>query len=104
MAKDVIGLMDALKIPKANIVGASMGGAIAQLVAIHYSNRVLTLTTISASSGDPNLPGLRPQALKAMSTPAPVTTNEDSLANYLQSLQSTLAAPMTELTFAKKGT
>ena len=71
MAKDVIGLMNALKIPKANIVGASMGGAIAQLVAIHYPNRVLTLTTISASSGDPNLPGPTPQALKAMSTPAP---------------------------------
>jgi pimeloyl-ACP methyl ester carboxylesterase len=54
MAKDVIGLMDALEIKKANIVGASMSGAIAQLIAMNYPDRVLTLTTISASSGDPN--------------------------------------------------
>jgi len=83
MAKDIIGLMDALKIKKANIVGASMGGAIAQLVTIHFPERVTTLTTISASSGDPNLPGPDPKALKAMSTPPPASKNPDSLANYL---------------------
>lgn len=83
MARDVIGLMDALEIKKANIVGASMGGAIAQLVTIHYPERVSTLTTISASSGDPDLPAPDPKAVKAMSTPAPATQNIDTLATYL---------------------
>ena len=102
MARDVIGLMDGLKIRKANIVGASMGGAIAQFVAIHYPERVLTLTTISASSGDPNLPGPTPQALKAMSTPAPVTTNQDSLANYLVNVYKALGSTDDEITLRKK--
>lgn len=42
MAEDAIGLMDVLQIDKAHIVGASMGGAIAQLIAIHNQERVLT--------------------------------------------------------------
>jgi pimeloyl-ACP methyl ester carboxylesterase len=102
MAKDVIGLMDALKIKKANIVGASMGGAIAQMVTIHYPDRVRTLTTISASSGDPNLPGPDPNALKAMSTPAPATTNKDSLANYLVKVYQALGSTDNEPTLRKK--
>ena len=53
MAKDVIGLMDALSIPKAKIVGVSMGGAIAQLIAIYFPDRVLSLTSMSASSEIP---------------------------------------------------
>ena len=45
MAADTIGLMDALNIEKAHIIGWSMGGMIAQIVAIHYPNRVLSLTS-----------------------------------------------------------
>jgi pimeloyl-ACP methyl ester carboxylesterase len=60
MAGDVVGLMDGLNISKAHIVGASIGGAIAQLLAINFPTRVLTLTTIGASSGDPNLPAPDP--------------------------------------------
>ncbi|HMF70224.1 MAG TPA: alpha/beta hydrolase, partial [Flavitalea sp.] len=54
MGMDVIGLMDALKIKKAHLVGASMGGAIAQLIAIDHPSRVLSLACISASSGNPD--------------------------------------------------
>lgn len=42
MAKDAIGLLDALHIDKAHMVGASMGGAIAQLIAIHFPERTLS--------------------------------------------------------------
>jgi pimeloyl-ACP methyl ester carboxylesterase len=83
MAKDVIGLMDALKIKRANIAGVSMGGAIAQLVTVNFPDRVLTLTSAAASSGNPNLPAGSETALKVMSTPPPVTTNADTLASYL---------------------
>jgi pimeloyl-ACP methyl ester carboxylesterase len=83
MARDVIGLMDGLNIEQAHLVGASMGGAIAQLITINYPTRVLTLATIAASSGDPNLPEPTPLAQQAMSTPPPATTDTDTLTRYL---------------------
>ena len=46
MAADAVGVLDALNIDKAHIVGASMGGMIAQLVAGHHPERVLSLTSI----------------------------------------------------------
>lgn len=96
MGKDVIGLMDALKIKKAHIVGTSMGGAIAQLIAINYPNRLLTLTSISASSGNPNREEGNPEALKALGTPPPTSTNNDSIAKYLVKTYRALGALDTE--------
>ncbi len=57
MAKDALGLLDALGMEKAHIVGASMGGMIAQIIAARYPQRVLTLTSIMSTSGRPGLPG-----------------------------------------------
>jgi pimeloyl-ACP methyl ester carboxylesterase len=56
MANDTIGLMDALGLPSAHLVGASMGGMIAQLCAIHHRARVRTLTSMMSSTGDRDLP------------------------------------------------
>jgi pimeloyl-ACP methyl ester carboxylesterase len=53
MAQDTIGLMDALRIERAHIVGASMGGMIAQILAARYPGRVASLTTIMSSAGAP---------------------------------------------------
>jgi pimeloyl-ACP methyl ester carboxylesterase len=92
MAKDVTGLMDALKIDKAHIVGASMGGAIAQLIAIHFPGRVLSLTSMSASSGNPDRPEGDEKALQAMSAAPPVTANADTLAHYLVGTYKALGA------------
>ena len=50
MVKDVIGLMDALHIDRAHIVGISMGGVIAQLIAAHHGDRVLSLTSVMSAS------------------------------------------------------
>ena len=57
MAQDVIALMDGLTIDSAHIVGISMGGFIAQLLAAEYSSRVLSMTSIMSGSGpvDPTL-------------------------------------------------
>ncbi len=57
MAGDVIGLLDALGIRQAHLVGASMGGMIAQLCAINHPGRVLSLTSMMSTTGDPDLPG-----------------------------------------------
>lgn len=56
MAQDAVGVLDALQIGKAHIVGVSMGGMIAQRVAIEAPSRVLSLTSIMSSSGARGLP------------------------------------------------
>lgn len=66
MARDAIGLLDGLNIGKAHIVGASMGGMIAQIIAARYPHRVHTLTSIMSTSGRPGLPGPTMAANNAM--------------------------------------
>lgn len=55
MAQDVIALMNALRIDKAHLVGASMGGMIAQWIAIEYPERAKTLTSIMSTTGNRKL-------------------------------------------------
>lgn len=66
MAQDAVALLDALQIEQAHVVGASMGGMIAQLVAGMAPQKVLTLTSIMSSSGAPGLPGPTPRAQAAL--------------------------------------
>mgnify|MGYP000610347523 FL=1 len=56
MADDAVILLDELKIDRAHIVGASMGGMIAQLLAAAYPHRVLSLTSIMSNTNEPHLP------------------------------------------------
>src|SRR5215470_1572705 len=62
MAKDTVGLMDALGIHSAHLVGASMGGMIAQEIAINYPQRVRSLTSIMSTTGNPRIPPPTPAA------------------------------------------
>ena len=57
MAADAVALLDALGVTRAHVVGVSMGGMIAQLVAVGHPDRVLSLTSVMSSSGAPGLPG-----------------------------------------------
>ena len=81
MANDAAGLLDALKIERAHIVGASMGGAIGQELAIHHPRRMLTFTSIMSNTGDPALPPPTPEAMSVLLTPSPATL-EDYLPHY----------------------
>ena len=83
MARDVVGLLDALAIDAAHVVGASMGGAIAQTLAIEHPQRLRSLTSIMASSGDPSLPPPTPEALQLLLTPTP-TDQAGYCQRYLQ--------------------
>jgi pimeloyl-ACP methyl ester carboxylesterase len=71
MARDTAGLMDALGIKRAHVAGASMGGGIAQEMAIHMPDRLLTLTSIMSSTGDPGLPPPTAEAMSLLFAPAP---------------------------------
>ena len=71
MAADAVGLLDALGIAAAHVVGASMGGMIAQAMVIAHPTRVLSLTSIMSSTGDRSLPPARPEAAAVLLLPAP---------------------------------
>lgn len=70
MAHDVIGLLDALSIKRAHVVGRSMGGMIAQILASDHAKRVLSLTSIMSCTGNPALPQTSPDIIAMMTRPA----------------------------------
>jgi pimeloyl-ACP methyl ester carboxylesterase len=72
MAADAVGLMDALGISRAHVVGASMGAAITQELAINFADRLLTATCIMGTSGDPRLPPPTQEAMAVLMTPTPL--------------------------------
>jgi pimeloyl-ACP methyl ester carboxylesterase len=81
MAEDGIGLLDALKIDKAHIVGASMGGMIAQHIAFSHPDRVLTLTSIMSTTGHRKLPSGSREAIGVL-TKRPASMDEDTLVEH----------------------
>jgi pimeloyl-ACP methyl ester carboxylesterase len=76
MADDVTGLLDSLGIPAAHLVGASMGGFIAQLVAINHPDRVLSLTSIMSGPGGSDEVAPTPEGAAVLVVPPPATREE----------------------------
>jgi pimeloyl-ACP methyl ester carboxylesterase len=85
MADDGFALLTALGIERAHVVGASMGGMIAQTMAIEHPQRVLTLTSMMSTTGEPEFGQSTPEALEALLAPAPETRAAyiDSAASWL---------------------
>ena len=71
MADDAADLLSALGVDKAHICGASMGGMIAQTMAFRHPNRVFSLISIMSTTGDPNLPQGKPEAMEVLVEKAP---------------------------------
>ncbi len=80
MAADAVGLLDALQIDAAHIVGASLGGAIGQTMAIEHPARVRSLTTMMSTTGNMSVGQGHPETLKAMFGGPPVRTREEAVA------------------------
>ncbi|MDP1632560.1 MAG: alpha/beta hydrolase [Caulobacter sp.] len=81
MAADAVGLLDAFSIDRAHVVGRSMGGMIAQVMACEHPERVASLTSIMSSTGNPSLPPPTPDAMAMMTSPAPDPVSDE--AGYL---------------------
>jgi pimeloyl-ACP methyl ester carboxylesterase len=93
MALDTVGLLSALKIDKAHIVGVSMGGMIAQLIAANHGERVLSLTSIMSSSGNRRAHRAKPDALRAlMARPADIS-NPESIADHMVKVYGVIGSP-----------
>ncbi|SFI84105.1 Pimeloyl-ACP methyl ester carboxylesterase [Bosea sp. OK403] len=81
MASDTLGLLDALGIEQAHLVGRSMGGMIAQIVASAYPHRTLSLAAIMSATGNPELPKAAPEVMAMLMRPAPAPSED--LEGYL---------------------
>lgn len=77
MAADTVALLDALGLGRVHLVGASMGGMIAQEVALRHPERLLTLTSIMSTPA-PAIGAATPEAAAALFTPQPTTPEEAS--------------------------
>lgn len=76
MAADTVGLLAALDVDAAHIVGVSLGGAIAQTIAIEHPTRILSLTSMMSTTGDMTVGQAHPETLKTVFGGPPATTRQ----------------------------
>jgi pimeloyl-ACP methyl ester carboxylesterase len=77
MATDAVGLLDVLGIATAHVVGASMGGAIAQVMAIEHPSRVRSLVSMMSTTGEMTVGQPHPSTLKELFGGPPAKSRED---------------------------
>ena len=91
MAADAMGLLDALNIEKAHVCGMSMGGMIAQTIALNYPERVLSLISIYSRTGDPEEPLAKPEAMEFLLAPPP--EEREAYIDFGMKLFNTISGP-----------
>ncbi|MCR8641321.1 alpha/beta fold hydrolase [Paenibacillus sp. N1-5-1-14] len=77
LADDAIGVLDAYQVQKAHFVGMSMGGIIAQMIALRHSERMLSLTLISSSNFAPDLPAMDEKVMEKFATLGEIDWSND---------------------------
>ncbi|QEE30653.1 alpha/beta hydrolase [Terriglobus albidus] len=87
MAADAIGLLDVLDIEKAHVVGASMGGQIAQTMAIEHPQRVHSLCSMMSTTGNMAVGQPAPEVLRDLFSGAPAETREQVIEQYLRAMR-----------------
>lgn len=89
MADDAIGLLDALGIERAHICGISMGGMIAQIMAVRYPSRVWSLVSMESGTGAPDLPPAKPEVIALLLAPRPA--ERDAYVEHMLNIFRTIA-------------
>ncbi len=93
MAQDATRVMDALQIQRAHIVGVSMGGMIAQVLAARYPERVLSLTSIMSSSGNPRVSRPSARAGRVLLSRPSNPHNQESVVKHLVNMFGVIGSP-----------
>jgi pimeloyl-ACP methyl ester carboxylesterase len=95
MAADTVGVMDALGIRQAHVVGASMGGMIGQVIAARYPDRVWSLTSIMSNTGNPDrrLAFGHWKALRAITAPPPPPEDHAAVVRHLVRVFGAIGSP-----------
>lgn len=92
MAADALGVLDALQIDKAHIVGVSMGGMIAQRLALLAPARVMSLASIMSSSGARGLPNARPEVTRVLLS-RPASNSQAAAVEHTLGLLKAIGSP-----------
>jgi pimeloyl-ACP methyl ester carboxylesterase len=87
MAEDAAGQLAALGVARAHIVGASMGGMIAQLVAINHPASAKSLVSMMSTTARRGLPDAKPEAMRAMLAVPASSSREDRMATALAAVK-----------------
>jgi pimeloyl-ACP methyl ester carboxylesterase len=93
MAADTVGLMDALQLREAHVVGASMGGMIAQQVAAKYPGRAKSLVSIMSTSGDRRLPPATRDAQRALFARPANPHDQNSIVEHSMKIWGVIGSP-----------
>src|SRR6201994_3863334 len=91
LADDCVAVLDELGIDRAHVLGVSMGAMIAQQLAIDHPERLLTLTSMSSTTGEPEFRASTPEGIEALLKPAP--TERDAFIEVSADKMMTWASP-----------
>jgi pimeloyl-ACP methyl ester carboxylesterase len=86
MADDALAVLDAVGVDRAHVMGLSMGGMIVQTLAIEYPERLLSMTSLMSSTGDPDVGRSSPEAQKLFMAKAP-TDRESYIERHLENMR-----------------
>jgi len=86
MSDDAIAVLDAVGVDKAHLVGVSMGGMIAQTMVIEHPERILSLTSIMSTTGNPEVGSAKPELMMKMPLSVP-TSKEEAIANSVETFR-----------------
>ncbi|MGJ8598304.1 alpha/beta fold hydrolase [Sulfitobacter sp.] len=92
MADDAAALLGALGVERAHVVGASMGGMIAQLMAVNHGDKLLSMTSIMSTTGNAKLPQAEKQAIDALIAPL-ASMEEDALVAHGLNISRSIGSP-----------
>ena len=93
MADDAAGLLAALGIAKAHVVGASMGGMIVQLMAVNHPDKLLTMTSIMSTTGNRRLPPPQKAAMNALLNRAPANATLEQVLPFGLNVSRAIGSP-----------